>query len=189
MIDIEKSCCFTGYRPDKFSFQFETDCTEHKIFTKRLNTAISKAILSGCTNFYTGMAQGFDIVAAEQVALIKSINKKVKLTAVVPFKEQASSWNEQWKRRYYALLDECDDVVIIHEKYEKWVFNERNRYMVDRCRYVLTYFDGKKGGTESTLKYAIKHGRVVTNIFNDDIIGNDIKSYKAYFGLVSPESK
>ena len=43
----------------------------------------------------------------------------------------------------------------------------RNKYMVDNCDFVLTWFDGKTGGTKNTIDYAIKKGRKVININND----------------------
>ena len=42
--------------------------------------------------------------------------------------------------------------------------------MVDNSDYVVTWFDGKRGGTENTLKYAAKKRRHIINLndsFND----------------------
>lgn len=187
MLDIEKSCCFTGYRPEKFSFPFETDCPEHRQFIGRLMTAIACRIEDGCRAFYTGMAMGFDIVAAEQVALIKKRNRELRLIGVVPFKGQEEKWNKDWKERYYAVLNDCDEVVTLSDTYERWAFDRRNRFMVDRSRYVITYFDGKPGGTGNTLKYAAKHGREVFNIYETDPIGDVTARFNARFVLLPPE--
>ena len=39
--------------------------------------------------------------------------------------------------------------------------------MVDNSDYVVTWFDGKHGGTENTLKYAAKKRRHIININED----------------------
>ncbi len=187
MFLFESSCCFTGYRPEKYDFDFDVSDKRYVEFTRRLISAVSGKILDGCTVFYTGMAKGFDIEAAEYVELIKRRNKNVKLIAVIPFKGQESSWEEHWKKRYYDLLSQCDETVILNEKYEKGVYGQRNRYMVDRCRHVITYYDGKSGGTESTVKYAVKNGREVLNIYNTDPSAKEKSRFKAYYRILPPE--
>ena len=187
MISIENSCCFTGYRSEKFDFKLSKDDPRYKDFCSRLMGAVNNLIAKGCTQFYTGMATGFDIEAAEYIALIKKLNKNIRLIAVIPFKDQEKGWNEEWKRRYFDLLDCADETIMLNEKYEKWAFSQRNKYMVDRCRYVITYFDGKSGGTASTVNYAFKNCREVINISKIDPNAEDNDRFKAYFGIVPPD--
>ena len=188
MINIENSCCFTGYRPEKFPFPFESDCLEQREFLRRLNLAISEKIEKGCTVFYCGMAQGFDIVAGEQVSVFKMANKNIRLIGVVPFRNMEKSWRGDWKKRYTELLAECDEVVVLNETYGKWVFDQRNRYMVDRSRHVLTYYDGKKGGTGNTVKYALKNGREVFNIYDTDPMAGIMERFNCVAYLYPPEN-
>ena len=189
MINIENACCFTGYRPEKFPFEFESDCAEHREFIRRLVLSISEMIKKGCTVFYCGMAQGFDIVAGEHVAVFKKANKNIKLIGVVPFKNMEKSWSLDWKKRYNDLLAECDEVVVLNDTYGKWVFEQRNRYMVDRSRYVLTYFDGQKGGTDNTVRYAVKHAREIFNIFETDPMADVLANLKCTAILYPPEEE
>ena len=51
-----------------------------------------------------------------------------------------------------ALLERCDERVVLHARYETGCMFERNRYMVDRCDMVLAYLRGacEKGGTYYT---------------------------------------
>ncbi len=187
MVNIDNACCFTGYRPEKFPFPFETECAEYREFQRRLSTAISDLINGGCHVFYCGMAQGFDIVAGEYVALIKKLNKNLRLIGVVPFDGQEKGWRNEWRDRYKALLGECNEVIVLNNAYSKWAFGQRNRYMVDRSRYVLTYFDGKKGGTDNTVKYAVKHSREVINIFETDPLREIMDKFKLNIRLYPPE--
>ncbi len=188
MINIENSCCFTGYRPDKFDFKFDKNDPLYIQFTSRLISAITTKITEGCTTFYTGMAKGFDIEAAEYIELIKRRNKVVKLIAVVPYAGQENGWEEHWKNRYSELLSHCDEVVVLNDKYEKWSFQQRNRYMVDRSRYVITYYDGKSGGTANTLDYAAKNGREIMNIFDTDPSAEEKARYKACLRIYPPDT-
>ena len=188
MIEFEKSCCFTGYRPEKFDFDFDTNDPFYRMFTERLISALSRRIENGCTHFYTGMAKGFDIIAAEYIELIKRRNKNIKLIAVIPFKGQEKGWNDEWKTRYFNLLESCDEVLTLNENYEKWVYDQRNRYMVDRCRYVITYFDGKPGGTGNTVKYALRNCREIINIYETDPAEKEKARLVSKFVLIPPDS-
>lgn len=186
MINIENSCCFTGYRPDKFGFPFSVDNEQYCILVRRLYTGIADMLEKGCTVFYTGMAMGFDILAAEHVLTLKLARHDIKLIAVVPFSGQENAWSNEWKERYYDTLNQCDEVITLSDCYHRNVFSDRNRYMVDRSRFVLTYFDGKPGGTRNTLQYASKCGRQILNIYETDPVGEQNARFKAKLILIPP---
>lgn len=165
-------CCFTGYRPSKMPFDFLSENEAYKQFENSLYNAIMRLIGEGCTLFYTGMAMGFDIVAAETVLEIKKISKTpIELVCVLPFPEQADSFSEDWKQRYYNILNNADSRMIISQEYSKGCYQKRNIYMVDNADYILTWFDGRSGGTKNTIDYARKKGRYVINI-NEDLCEN-----------------
>ena len=185
---IENSCCFTGYRPEKFGFSFCEDDKNYQALMTRIVTSISIKIKEGVTDFYTGMAQGFDILAAEHVALVKKLNKKIRLIAVIPFENQEATFTNDWKTRYHELLKSCDEVIILNKDYTKWAYNQRNRYMVDRCRHIITYFDGKKGGTMNTVNYAVRHCREVLNIYDTDPLAERKAQFKTQFKIFPPNN-
>lgn len=187
MINIENCCCFTGHRANKLPFKFDAADMDFNRFYGRLGSAVSDKIEQGVDTFYCGMANGFDIIAGEYIALVKRVNKSIKLIGVVPYVGQEKGWSAEWQQRYRDLLAECDEVVTLNESYSKWVFDERNRYMVDRSRYVLTYFDGTKGGTGNTVKYAVKNGRDVFNIFDTDPNEATKSRYKCRLYLIPPD--
>ena len=64
-------CCFTGYRPSKFPFKLSVNDEKYIKFENNLVEGILELINEGCRVFYTGMAMGFDIIAAETVILLK----------------------------------------------------------------------------------------------------------------------
>lgn len=163
---MDKSCCFTGYRPEKFSFLLKLGSKDFVNLENKIYDAVFTAVGEGMETFYCGMAMGFDLLCGKAVADIKKAtpDKNIKLIAVIPFKKQSENFSATFKKLYDIVLGEADEVVVISEEYHKSCFAERNEYMVDRSSKVITYFDGQSGGTANTLRYAAKKGRNITNI-------------------------
>ena len=159
-------CCFTGYRPSKFPFSMDKNDSEYLKFENKLIEQILKLANDGCNEFMSGMAIGFDIIAAEAVMLLRNAYPKlnIKLTCVIPFPEQSAAFSDDWKKRYDFLIENSDSTVLICPEYSPGCYQKRNKYMVDNCDCVITWYDGKKGGTKNTVDYALKKGRYVFNI-------------------------
>lgn len=163
--DEAKSCCFTGYRPSKFPFSLYEKSAEYIRFENQLLEGILTLADEDCRIFYSGMAMGFDIIAAEAVLLLKNAYKTpLKLIAVVPFPEQKETFSPLWKKRYEKVLSECDCTITLSDKYYQGCYQKRNEYMVDNSDYVLTWYDGKSGGTKNTMRYAEKKQRFILNV-------------------------
>lgn len=168
MEKVSLSCCFTGYRPQKMPFLIDDDNPQFKKFENMLVAKILELINAGCTTFYTGMAMGFDIIAAEAVLLAKEVtDTPVELYAVIPYKNQDKSFPYDWKSRYERIIKKCDKAILLCDSYNRTCFFLRNQFMVDNSDIVLTYFDGKSGGTKSTVDYAARKGRQVINLYNE----------------------
>ncbi len=167
-----KCCCFTGYRPSKFPFPLDKSSAEYIEFENRLTNIIFSLTEDGCYTFMSGLAMGFDIIAAETVLLLKKAYKKASITLMcaVPFIEQSSGFTDEWKERYNAVLEKADKTVLISDKYFKGCYDRRNKFMVDRSDYVVTWFDGRAGGTKNTVEYAEKTGKTVINLYDRKII-------------------
>lgn len=164
----EISCCFTGYRPSKLPFRIELSDSGYIEFENRLTDIINDLIDVGCRHFLSGVAMGFDIIAAESVLLAKKYSPhEIRLSCVIPFLEQSATFTPAWKKRYNAVLSDCDEAILISDSYFKGCYMKRNRYMVDNSDCVVTWFDGKPGGTKNTVDYAKSRGRRVINIFEE----------------------
>lgn len=166
---IYKKCCFSGYRPSKFPFKLNSDDLDFEIFEKHLYTTLNFLIDDGCRIFYTGMAMGFDILAAETVLYFKTKIPYIKLVCVVPFENQQNSYPPEWKERYEGILKYSDETVVLSKDYHNGCYHNRNKYMVDNSDYVVTWYDGKPGGTRNTLLYAKKKLRTVINLNTDSV--------------------
>lgn len=156
-------CCFTGYRPEKSPFPFDSGNRDYIEFENRLISAITAALGKGIDTFYCGGARGFDLLSAELLLMFRQ-NNDFKLIMALPHKDQEKCYPPEWHKRYCDVLAAADEIVYVSEEYYKGCFFERNHYMVDRSEMVIAYYDGRPGGTRETLAYAKKAGIEIVNI-------------------------
>ncbi len=165
------TCCFTGYRPSKFPFSLDKCDPDYIKFENRLTDAVFSLADEGVYTFYSGMAMGFDIIAAETVLLLRQAYKKatVRLICAVPFPEQMQSYDSKWSERYKNIINQADEAVLISDKYYQGCYMRRNKFMVDKSDVVVTWYDGLAGGTRNTLCYAEKSGVRIINLCENAI--------------------
>ena len=156
-IDMNKSCCFTGHRPEKCKG------TELNIRTKLIE-GIERAVAEGFDAFITGMAPGVDTWAAEEVLKLKQEKSNIKLICAVPFKGVERNRTPEQKETFYSILEKADHIEYICPKYTRWCFYARNEWMVDSAKRVIAVFNGTHGGTEHTINYAKKKVREIAMI-------------------------
>lgn len=158
--DRSITCAFTGHRPLALPWgNSETDprCLEAK---EKLNEAVTRAYEEGYRHFICGMAQGSDLYFGEAVVRLRLIYPDVTLEAAVPFPEQCKRWPATDQERYWDLLDRCDMETLIQQSYTPTCMHRRNRYMVDHSSRLIAFYNGlgRRGGTLSTLNYALERG-------------------------------
>ena len=173
-----KKCCFTGYRPSKFPFSLSRGNNSYEKFENAVLSKILCLVKSGCRTFYSGMAMGFDIIAAELVLTLKSAYnfKDIKLICVLPYREQGESFSFPWRERFDNILSACDEKIVLSEEYHSGCYQQRNKFMVDSSDCVLTWYDGRAGGTRNTIDYALRKKRFVINTFEKNIDGFGIQT-------------
>ncbi len=163
----ELKCCFTGYRPGKFPFPLIEGAAEYEKLKIEILDQLLDLCGEGYTTFYTGCAMGFDLIAAEQLLHLRDRYKSTgfELVCAVPFAEQALKYPKNWRERYQNVLKKADRVALLSDLYFKGCYQLRNRWMVDRSDLVLTWFDGRSGGTKNTLLYAEKCKKKIVNLY------------------------
>lgn len=147
-----KSCSFTGHRELGLDFD-----------EKKVEEIIRNLLNDGCEKFYCGMAYGFDLVCCSILVNLKK-EYSFKIIACVPYKRQAVNFSDEDKKLYKEMLENCDEVNILHETYVKGCMFERDRYMVDRSDVVINYLRKKSGGTFYTVQYALKKGIALIDV-------------------------
>ena len=104
------------------------------------------------------MAIGCDTYFAEAVLALRECHPDVTLEAAIPCADQANRWNKKQKETYEDLLSRCDSSKVFQEHYTNGCMQQRNTYMVDRSSALIACYDGRPGGTMSTLLYAKREG-------------------------------
>ena len=162
-MEIQRTCSFTGHRPEKLPWRNNEDdprCLELKA---RLAQEVEKAYEKGMRHFMCGMARGADFYFCEAVLALRENRPGVTLEAVIPCEEQAARWSERDRERYFTLVERCDYETMVQRHFDKGCMLRRNRYMVDRSAMMIAVYDGMLGGTMYTLTYAMKKGlKIVT---------------------------
>lgn len=160
------ACAFTGHRPEGFDFGFDESDVMCRGIICALRVQIKRMYNMGVRTFYTGCATGVDTWAAEIVLDEKRTRGDIRLIAAVPFRGQENGWDISEKKRYREILDGCDEVVVVSERFSRGAFHKRDRYMVDNADAVIAVYDRERpfSGTGYTVRYAIENNRTVVII-------------------------
>ncbi len=170
-MDKERTCCFTGHRPDKLPWGEREEDPRCLRLKERLVQAVEDAYISGCRHFICGMARGCDLYFAETVLALREQERDILLECARPCETQADSWPEREQARYRSILDRCDLETLVQHRYDRFCMMRRNRYMADRSGRIVAVYNGvPKGGTYQTLAYAMKKGLDVCIIDLEDCL-------------------
>ncbi|MFT9116348.1 MAG: SLOG family protein [Sporolactobacillus sp.] len=166
METTEKSCCFSGCRPFRFSFGYDEENEKCIQLKEELKREIVRLIHQGVDTFYTGMSQGTDIWCAQIVLELKRQEPQtdLHLIAVVPYEGQADRWSVEYRERYFNILAECDDVINLQTHYSTDCFKKRNEYLITYSSHLIAVCDERKSETRSMMELAVKQGLEVVVI-------------------------
>lgn len=167
---MQKICCCTGHRPQKFPFEYGGRGKEYLSYLKKLENKIITAVTEyGVTCFISGMALGVDLDFAETVLKYRK-QYSLTLECAVPCPNQTLKWDKKDISRYDRILKKADSVTLVSECYTPECMLKRNRYMVDKSDLVIAVFNGvKTGGTWYTINYAQKKNKTIEVINLCDI--------------------
>lgn len=152
LLDRLHTVAFTGHR----SYRGEAE--------EGLIASLRRLAEWGYTTFLSGMAEGFDLAAAEAVLKLRREGLAVRLVAVVPFRGQSRGFTMENRARYRAVLAEADEVITLSERFFRGCYQVRNDYLVDHAAYLLAWYDGSRGGTQQTFLGALHRGLEVENL-------------------------
>lgn len=159
-----QTCCFTGHRPQSFSWKYNEGNLRCIMLKFRLKREIVRAIKrDGIQHFLTGMALGVDTWAAEIVLSLRK-RRHVTLECVLPCHDQDARWPRESRERYQSILAQCDKVTLLQTHYSPDCFNKRNHYLIDHSDLVIAVWNGSPSGTGSTVAYAAAQGKPVRQI-------------------------
>ncbi len=154
----EKTVCFTGHRPEKFSGNSGIGSPAIKMIKSMLYYQIQLAIDDGFDNFISGMARGVDLWAAEYVLELKRKYPRIKLFCAVPFKDHYKGFRGTELYAFNNVINSADAVINVSEKYFKGCYSKRNCFMVDNSSRLIAVVENYRSGTGQTISYANKSG-------------------------------
>ena len=135
------ACVFTGHR------QLGEDFSARK-----LKKAIEQQIKDGITDFYNGMAKGFDLVAAKTVLELKKKYPNIRLICCIPCHGQEKYFSEKDKKTYLSILKKADEKITLAPAYFRGCMQARDRYMAERAFVMIAYCKKAEGGAAYTVK-------------------------------------
>jgi uncharacterized phage-like protein YoqJ len=158
----KNSVAFTGHRAMNFAAGDSTVA-----LCERLDATLRELYARGMRTFYSGMAEGFDLLAARAVLDLQREHSDVQLIAAVPFRAQAARFSAVVHHAYEQILAAANRVDVLQEEYSRDCFLRRDDYMVERSATVVAWFDGRAGGTAYTVGRARSLGCEVINLYRD----------------------
>lgn len=165
-VSKEKTVAFSGHRTNRIA-KFTAD--REKLFREvAFDTFVaieSYCIKKGYDTFLSGMCEGFDLIAAEEVLNLKKEYPHIHLKCVLPFKGQAERYTQADKRRYDTILAQADEVVTLQDGYTEGCFLRRNDYLLENSAFLMVYYDSVAvGGTFYILKRAVEQKKKFANV-------------------------
>lgn len=131
---------------------------------QKLEAAIRQLTAEGYTSFLCGMAEGFDLLAGDAVLSLRREFPRIRLTAVVPFAGQATGFSADVREAYERVMAGADEIFTVCPHYSTDCFHRRNDYMVGHSSVLVCCYNGSAGGTQYTVKRALKNGLRVINL-------------------------
>lgn len=165
-IEKERAVSFTGYRTEKII----RTCKESNPISYVLN-AVSEVVEllynEGYTTFLSGMAVGFDMIAAEAVLALKERHPDVRLIAVIPYEGQEIGYDDLDISRYNRIYRNAE-IIFTSRSYHDKAYFDRNDYLIANCSKVVCYYTGLIGGTMYTINRTKKANIPIINIAERD---------------------
>lgn len=113
----------------------------------------------GVTMFYVGNNGAFDRIVRRALQEAKRIHKRIDYAVVLayrPFKKSSSENDIDYSDTIYPHI--LEDTPL------KYAIDRRNRWMIDKSSYVLTYVRHNIGGAAKFKEIAERKGLIVINL-------------------------
>ncbi len=162
----EQSVAFTGNRDLKHP-AVKNALKLRALIEVSLREKVVEQYRLGRTTFLSGMAVGFDLMAARVVLDMRRELPLLRLVAVVPFEGHDRYFSPEDRELSLRVMDQADECVVLASSYSPEVFHKRNDYLIERSSHLVAYSSGEGKGTLYTIKRGLSSGLSVDNIFVD----------------------
>ncbi len=128
-----------------------------------LRSAVERSYRQGYRTFLCGMADGFDLCAAEAVAELRARHADVMLVGVVPFDGHRGTIKNVG--RYDSVTASTDVIITLSRRYYSGCYYRRDDYLVMYASALICYCDGSGNGTRYTVRKAERLGLAIENLY------------------------
>lgn len=153
MFDKNTTLAFSGHRT-------YPDTAEGRA---ALTQAVQRFYRLGYRTFLCGMADGFDLCAAEAVAELKNTHPDIMLVGVVPFDRHRGAIKNVG--RYDSVTASTDVIITLSRRYYSGCYYRRDDYLVCHASALICYLDGSGSGTRYTVRKARQKGLAIVNLY------------------------
>jgi len=156
----QHTMCFTGHR--------QLDEQEVMDIEDTLDNLLPIFYRKGYRIFLVGAALGFDMLVMEALKRLRWRHQDIKVVTVLPCSNQSKRWSPEDCRRYERNLYCSDEIRVLSPRYYKGCMQVRNQHMVDQSSMCVCYLKKMRGGTVSTVSYAMRQHVPIFNIAIED---------------------
>lgn len=145
--------CISGHRPEKLP----TGATL-RMMQSLLYREIESAMEDGARTFYTGMARGVDLWAADMILHFRKQYPLVNLICVLPCADRTETISGPERYHVHAVMQAADQVIALSEHFYRGCYRDRNAYMVRHSRRLIALVADIRSGTGQTVHMAERAG-------------------------------
>lgn len=179
----ERTVCITGHRENgiiPYHGDIAAASAGVRVF---LYHCIRMAVQAGYDSFFSGLAEGTDLRAAEIVLKMRMNGADVRLLGAMPYLRHADRFSERSRRLLGIVEKNADKLILINSDPDMYysrtpgphssstLYRDRNYFMVDNSSAVIAFLnrDGRHSGTEQTVNYASRMGRKIVRFSMQDV--------------------
>lgn len=138
------ACTFFGHR----------DCPES--IKPALSRSIENLIVShGVSTFYVGNHGNFDRYVVSVLNELKSTHPNISYYVVLAYLPRKDYGIQSYETIFPDGIESVP---------KRFAINFRNRWMIDKSDYVITYVNRNFGGAAKAKEYAKKHAKAIINV-------------------------
>ncbi len=176
----EKTCFFSGHRPYKFAFEPEKENEFLTELKEKIAKTIRELFEGGYDTFICGGIYGFDVMCGEAVIELKKEFPHIRLVCMLPFENHHTEYPNEWQTRFLKILDACDFIDYISPVKVTGCYYDRNQKMIEESSHMVTYFDGRGGGTARVVASAQSGKLKITNLYENQPLPENITFFVGY---------
>ena len=130
-----------------------------------LRETIASLYAAGAREFRVGMAEGFDLAAAEAVLEFKRKHGDVRLVAIVPWPLFFTGFKRENELRYFKIIAAASVVRYVGAVYVDNIYFKRNDMLIDGANHVVAWWHGGPSGTGYTVRQARRQKIEIINLY------------------------